>query len=418
MVTKALPLALLLALSVPLAAETWTVDDDGPADFATIQAAVDAAADGDTIVVHAGLYPRLVIDAKGVTIQADGDAVLQVGFAQVATLEVRNIGAGQAVYLRGLEMEAFTFETTTAVIENCAGPVLLEDCSVHGSGTPVSVRTSASATFSRCELRAPATFASVVPFFFLGFVTYSGLIATESTVFLYDTLVTGSNGGNTTLAGFLTIPPGTAGAGLSASGSTLLASGSTLRGGNGGSAGGACFPGEDGAPGLELEAGFIHPESTVYLLDTVVLGGTGGTGGCGNPSGVDAAPIQETAGVALPLPGAARSFSGASPVVEGTSTAIHLAGEPGDAVILHVQIGAAPGLYISQYAVALHLPLPVAVVGLGSIPPSGVLDLAFPVPPLPMGVESFRAVGQALFVGAAGFFDGGPSTLLIVDAAL
>ncbi len=32
-------------------ADTWTVDDDGKADFDNIQAAVDAASDGDEIVV-------------------------------------------------------------------------------------------------------------------------------------------------------------------------------------------------------------------------------------------------------------------------------------------------------------------------------------------------------------------------------
>ena len=37
-------------------AETWTVDDDGKADFDNIQAAVDAASDGDEIVVMPGTY--------------------------------------------------------------------------------------------------------------------------------------------------------------------------------------------------------------------------------------------------------------------------------------------------------------------------------------------------------------------------
>ena len=37
-------------------AETWTVDDDGAADFDSIQAAIDAAQDGDEIVVMPGTY--------------------------------------------------------------------------------------------------------------------------------------------------------------------------------------------------------------------------------------------------------------------------------------------------------------------------------------------------------------------------
>ena len=35
---------------------TWTVDDDAPADFHTIQEAVNAASDGDSIDVYNGIY--------------------------------------------------------------------------------------------------------------------------------------------------------------------------------------------------------------------------------------------------------------------------------------------------------------------------------------------------------------------------
>jgi len=36
--------------------KTWIVDDDGPADFHTIQEAINAANPGDTIFVKAGIY--------------------------------------------------------------------------------------------------------------------------------------------------------------------------------------------------------------------------------------------------------------------------------------------------------------------------------------------------------------------------
>ena len=39
-----------------LVREYWTVDDDGPADFHTIQDAIDAASEGHTIFVHEGVY--------------------------------------------------------------------------------------------------------------------------------------------------------------------------------------------------------------------------------------------------------------------------------------------------------------------------------------------------------------------------
>ena len=49
--------ALLLALPIAsTCAEVITVDDDGKADFASIQAAIDYASDGDEILVAPGVY--------------------------------------------------------------------------------------------------------------------------------------------------------------------------------------------------------------------------------------------------------------------------------------------------------------------------------------------------------------------------
>ena len=45
-----------LTLVIPCMAETITVDDDGPADFNNIQAAINDANDGDTVLVADGTY--------------------------------------------------------------------------------------------------------------------------------------------------------------------------------------------------------------------------------------------------------------------------------------------------------------------------------------------------------------------------
>lgn len=45
-------------------ADVITVDDDGPADFNTIQAAIDAAVDGDEVVVSAGTYAPSTSDGQ------------------------------------------------------------------------------------------------------------------------------------------------------------------------------------------------------------------------------------------------------------------------------------------------------------------------------------------------------------------
>lgn len=49
----------------------WTVDDDGPADFNTIQAAINAASPGDTINVHKGRYYEHVVVNKTVTLTGE-----------------------------------------------------------------------------------------------------------------------------------------------------------------------------------------------------------------------------------------------------------------------------------------------------------------------------------------------------------
>jgi hypothetical protein len=57
-----------LCLTSTALADTWTVDDDGKADFDNIQAAVNASSDGDEIVVMPGTYTSTadeVVDMLG-----------------------------------------------------------------------------------------------------------------------------------------------------------------------------------------------------------------------------------------------------------------------------------------------------------------------------------------------------------------
>ena len=51
---------------------TITVDDDGPADFSTIQAAIDDSNDGDTVLVADGTYTGDDTGASTVDLGASG----------------------------------------------------------------------------------------------------------------------------------------------------------------------------------------------------------------------------------------------------------------------------------------------------------------------------------------------------------
>jgi len=56
------------AISEP---KTWTVNDDGPADFRTIQGAINAANDGDTIFVYKGEYQENLVVNKSLTLTGE-----------------------------------------------------------------------------------------------------------------------------------------------------------------------------------------------------------------------------------------------------------------------------------------------------------------------------------------------------------
>jgi hypothetical protein len=66
------PLEEDLLITIKSEPTTWIVDDDGPADFHTIQEAVNATSDGDTILVRAGTYYEEVL-IKGKSISLIGE---------------------------------------------------------------------------------------------------------------------------------------------------------------------------------------------------------------------------------------------------------------------------------------------------------------------------------------------------------
>jgi parallel beta-helix repeat protein len=87
-------LAVLLACAGMAAGATWVVDDDGGAgvNYTTIQDAVNASSDGDTIEVRSGTYVENVNVPKRLTLIGDGADVVTVR-AEVATDRVFKVSA-------------------------------------------------------------------------------------------------------------------------------------------------------------------------------------------------------------------------------------------------------------------------------------------------------------------------------------
>jgi predicted outer membrane repeat protein len=90
-------------------ADTWTVDDDGKADFDNIQAAVDTSSDGDEIIVMPGTYtsklPR-VVHMKGKAIWLHSDAGPEVTI-------IDGQGIGRGIYCPSFQSDKTVIEGFT-----------------------------------------------------------------------------------------------------------------------------------------------------------------------------------------------------------------------------------------------------------------------------------------------------------------
>ena len=58
-----------LFLTSTALADTWTVDDDGKADFDNIQSAIEASSNGDIIEVYPGTYTKAGTATNVITYQ-------------------------------------------------------------------------------------------------------------------------------------------------------------------------------------------------------------------------------------------------------------------------------------------------------------------------------------------------------------
>ena len=105
-ITLAAAVALVVSVGVSAAAITWTVDDDGGADFTKIQDAVDAASDGDTIIVYNGTYYENVNINKQLTLEGVDMPIVNAGWS----------GSAIAVGADGCTVDGFYVTGGTAVL--------------------------------------------------------------------------------------------------------------------------------------------------------------------------------------------------------------------------------------------------------------------------------------------------------------
>ncbi|MBM3975781.1 MAG: hypothetical protein FJ299_02185 [Planctomycetes bacterium] len=227
-------LALCLLATSGRAQQVWVIAPaPGPGiDFTSLQAAANAAADGDILLVRGdvsdGFSATVDLGAKGLAIVADTPAppTLTSG----GRIRVNGLAAGRTTSIRGFLLPGIGFwpfgtDQGTLSITNSPGTLLVEDCAVLGSFSAVRAQQSGWLGLSNCGLigmsQSLGTQASIG----------HGLAASATTTTLHGCTSRGGTGAFLSVFGN---PVGLqAGAGAWVHGGKLVAARSALYGGNG-----------------------------------------------------------------------------------------------------------------------------------------------------------------------------------------
>jgi len=404
----------LLLFASPLASQTLVVvDDDGPADHATIAAALTAAPDGAVVLVRAGTYgaSAAVVTGKSLTLVADAGA--SVDFTG-ENLTVQDLTGSQTFTMRGITLRS-SFSEPALVIDGCEGAVFVDDCEIDMSFVPfhldpvgIVARDSDSVVFSNCEIIGGAQ---------LGGPGGTGMRLEDSTVHLFHCEVSGGLGRSAGLDQNGEPVPAEGGDAIELDGGFLFATLSTLQGGRGSLIGNVfgCPGGVsgDGGNGLLLQGASPNAE----LLEVALIGGlpgeiVGGPGGC--LPGLAGEPSVVLNGSLASTPADERSLSFDAPVAPGAPVQLDFVGEPGDFVWYLVADGPA-ALFVPLLRGTLAIDLAsFSSFAVGFLDGTGTASVAPNAPPLPVGAGAYRLVIQALFLDTLGDFTLGTPGALVV----
>lgn len=388
-------------------ARVWTVNALGGADFFDLPRAVATAHSGDVLLVAPADYSAFELRGKGLTILGDGGVPRVLG----STL-VRGLPAGEVACLRSLRLSSGSLPSLR--LENSAGTVWIEDCSVERTlglfysapdDAACLVQSCAAVVFARSQVLG-----STVAAFPTSAAGGAGLLARESAVHAFETVFAGvdvlqgvGSGGTPRLGGN----------GMTLDDATLYAAGSTFRGGQGQSAnfnsfGGFCQPAAAGGAGLHAGLAASPP----ITLECTFQGGPGGSADPPFCSAGSAGPA--TAGTIDPEPLPLRSYELTTPVAGGTSYQLTARCEPGESVwsVFAESLAPlyAPALFCTQVGA-----LPATLVFEGVADGTGTLAKSVPVPPLAVLASFERLWAQGLFFDEfVNAYLGTPSVLVVL----
>jgi len=408
-------LVVLLASAPALRAQNvYVVAGDGSGDFVQLQQAVDAAAQGDVILVraHGARYAATVIQDKALTIVGDG--AVRPGVEDVV---VRNLAGNRDVTLRFLDIAGrveilggvITIQEPGLELISNAGCVWLEDLVICGAdgipkwggseqGLPALVVNG-----SACVVAVDSATEGGSGGGSVGGSTYPGGhggVVTSSQLALHGCSLVGGEGSYESL-----FPAEQGGIGLECNSATVFTSGSSLIGGDTGNVGG--LTPDPTAAGLAVRDG-----SDVATLATSITSGGGDA-----PPGP---PIEETGSPSSveDLADDHRAFKLPPVLRELEPVRLQYRGQPGDLVL--VQTSLRPSwMLVPALKGVQHLGVLIGGQLLGIVPPNGQLGPLVQVPALPPGTLAATGFAQPLALELDGSLRvSAPTSIVVVDATI
>ena len=401
-----------ISLSAMLSTNVIVVAPSG-GNYTEIQPAIDAAANGDTILVKAGSYAGFaIVGRERLDVVADAGANVQIH----GNVRIRNCDG--PIVVSGLAVNAphsqYTVQQPGLALTNNPGSVRVMSCTFQSADSlGAQVLGSADVELAGCSFHGGGVNWNV---------SGAGIWIDHSSVALYDDNLVGVNGGAFD-CGYI----GADGAsGLRVSNQSLVfASRCSIHGGTGTTVPWGTDAG-NGGPGVTLYGAAMH------VRDSDVQGGPGGVqdhsfGWCncwccscandGNPG----QPYVTYAGATLdPIVGPGRTLSIANVVREQQALALQVGGVPGDQVILALSL--APGFTWQPASSGVFLetlsPTP-RYVRLGTIGTSGMLNATLPIADLGPGNLARTFYLQTLHHDAQGNVNlGSGRALVVLDSSL
>lgn len=429
-------LALALA-SLPLAArpgsapQVLVVDDGGGPgiDHTELQAAVDAAAEGATILVLEGHYGGFTVLGKGVQVVAAQGADVAI---EGGGISVRQVPGRSHVLLRGLK--ALSSDEEGLAVLHCQGAVVAEECAFQGAagqgafalpephpaGYPAVRVEDSMVMLLSCSAKGGDGSDYALLSAAQGDGAPALLVRGDGGSVVHGGIYTGGMGGDVH-DDDSAYPGGAGGDAIRLADAALVhASGAELHGGDGGDGGHDFDPffgfscGDGGDGGAGIAEGELPAQASV--LDVAVDPGLGGLGyvcPAGDPGvafDVSALTLIPEQALDLRIPG---------PVAESGALVLELAGPAGAPVLL--AFAPAPEAYDLPPLLgpALVAPAGLSVVALGTLPASP-FALAFPLDlDLPAGT-ALTLYAQAVYLapGSGAVVAGAAATAVVLDSAL